>query len=527
MVLIVMTSITDNPADGPFVRKYRLELSPPSDNDHIADLERVLRGLEGHGLFNVQAPLSIIAGISDILRASGFKVSVTVGFGPTPTILRVEPAASASRNLGLAIDLGSTNIVGMIIDLDTGEGLGEQSEVNPQVAHGEDILSRTHFCIGNGHLQRLHAQASGCISSIAAKLTEKSGLTPADISCVSVAGNTTMAHLFLGLDPYHICRTPYVPVANRFPVIRARDLGLGVNPEALVYVLPNVGSYVGGDALAGVLVCGMHERDEYSLMVDVGTNAEIVVGNREFLLVGAGSAGPGLEGGVVLHGMRAMPGAIERIIIDPATLEPTYTVIDGIKPSGMCGFALIDLMSELFTTGIIDGKGRFVQPHKTWRVREHEGRHCYVVATESESATGNDIVFTEPDIENLMMSKAAMYTMLNIVTSSVGIGFGDLADFYIAGAFGSYIAADKAVTIGMVPDIELSRYKLLGNSSLRGAAQTLLSRSKMDEVERIARLMTYMEMNVSNEFMNEYMAAMFLPHTDSSLFPSVQKRGLA
>ena len=339
-----------------------------------------------------------------------------------------------------------------------------------------------------------------------------------------VAGNTTMAHFLLGLDPYQLCRAPYVPVANRFPVVRASELGLGVNPAAPVIVLPNVGSYVGGDALAGVLVSGMNARERVSLLVDIGTNAEIVVGNREFLLVGAGSAGPGLEGGVVRHGMRAAPGAIERIAIDPRTLLPTFAVIGGGAPRGICGSGLIDLMAELFSAGIVDGRGKFVLPSPSPRVVVRAGFPCFVVAGAATTAGGGEILFTQADMDNLMLSKAAMYTMLTVMTEAAGVAFDELEQFFIAGAFGAYVAADKAVTIGMVPDIELSKFTLLGNSSLEGAKRVLLSTAALERIEDIGRQMTYVEMNESREFMNGFMAARFLPHTDMDLFPSVRER---
>jgi uncharacterized 2Fe-2S/4Fe-4S cluster protein (DUF4445 family) len=333
-----------------------------------------------------------------------------------------------------------------------------------------------------------------------------------------------MAHFLLGLDPFHLCRAPYVPVANRFPVARAAELSIGVNPLAPVIVLPNVGSYVGGDALAGVLVSGIDTAERISLLVDIGTNAEIVVGNREFLLVGAGSAGPGLEGGVVRHGMRAAPGAIERIAIDPRTLLPTFAVIGGGAPRGICGSGLIDLMAELFTAGLVDGRGKFVLPSPSPRVVARGGLPCFVVAEAALAAGGAEILFTQADMDNLMLSKAAMYTMLSVMTEAAGVAFDELERFFIAGAFGAYVAADKAVTIGMVPDIPLERYRLLGNSSLEGAGRVLRSTAALARIEHIGGRMTYIEMNESREFMNGFMAARFLPHTDAGRFPSVHRR---
>ena len=511
-------------ADGPVVRSIRLELPQPTGTDHAADLDRVIRGLESRGLSGVQAPLSIVAELPKTLRAGNFAVIATVALAPVPTLVRIEPANAPGKNLGLAVDLGSTNIVGALIDLDTGETLGERSALNPQVEKGEDILARTHACMHPGGLERLQALAVAAIDDIALRLALHAERAVGDICCVCVAGNTTMAHFLLGLDPFHLCRAPYVPVANRFPVARAAELRIGVNPAAPVIVLPNVGSYVGGDALAGVLVSGLHTRERVSLLVDIGTNAEIVVGNREFLLVGAGSAGPGLEGGVVRHGMRAAPGAIERIAIDPLTLLPAFAVIGGGTPRGICGSGLIDLMAELFTTGIVDGRGKFVLPSPSPRVVARAGGPCFIVAEAARTAGGGEILFSQADMDNLMLSKAAMYTMLTVMTEAAGVSFDDLEQFFIAGAFGAYVAPDKAVTIGMVPDIPLERYQLLGNSSLEGARRALLSIVELERIEEIGRAMTYVEMNESREFMNGFMAARFLPHTDLHLFPSVRER---
>ena len=505
--------------------KFSLRLASPSIDDNISDLERVKRALAESGVEGVRVSLPVASSIPAALRESDFQVTATVAFEKTPRLVCVEKGDTSGRNLGLAIDLGTTNAVGALVDFSAGRVIAETSETNPQIAFGEDILTRIHHCLNKGGLDELQAAAVACINAIAQRLAGKAGVEARGITCASVSGNTTMAHLFLGLDPYNICRAPYVPVANRFGFMEARELGLNINPAASVYILPNVGSYVGGDVLAGILVSGMHLREEISILVDVGTNAEIVIGNRDWLLVCAGAAGPALEGGVVKHGMRAMPGTIDRIKIDPETFEPQYSVIggEGTKPRGICGSALIDLLSELFTVGLIDGRGKFIEPPRSGRVIEHEGRKAYVVVPAPESAQGVDIIFTETDIDNLVRTKAAMYTALSVVTREIGVDFKDVADFYIAGTFGQYIAADKAVGIGMVPDIELSKYKLLGNSSLTGASEVLLSRERLDEAERVASLITYKELNVSADFMSEFRGAMFIPHTDSSLFPSFLK----
>lgn len=514
-----------HPEDTPVVEKYYIELAPPTPADPAADLERLGRALAAQGMENLHVPPGIARALPGMLRASGFKITASVCMEGAPALVAVEPGDTTARNLGLAIDLGTTNVVGMLVELGSRSVLGEASSRNPQIEHGEDVLTRIHYCLKEGHLDLLRREALSCMNSLAERLCREAGLGPEEINCVSVSGNTTMAHLFLGLDPHGICRAPYTPVVNRFGRFTAGELGLTVNPFAPVFVLPNTGSYVGGDVLAGILVSGMHRKSGVSVLVDVGTNAEIVIGNSGWLLVCAGAAGPALEGGVVRHGMRAMDGAIERVKIDRATLTPEYRVIGadaGARPKGLCGSALIDLLAELFSAGVIDGRGRFVTPPGSPRVVSLDGENAYVVVPAGESGTGAGIVFTETDIDNLIRTKAAMFTVLSVVTSELGIGFSDIESFHIAGTFGEYIAADKAVTIGMVPDIELSKYRLLGNSSIRGACEVLFSMRGMAELYDIADMVTYKEMNVSSEFMSEFRAAMFLPHTDTSLFPGVR-----
>ena len=499
----------------PLVKKYFLKLPHASDDDKTPDLERVLAGLRREGLDVVSVPVSVIRKISSTLRENDFEVTATVCMADKPELIDVEPVQPTlrSRSTGIAVDLGTTNIVCSLVDINTGESLAGASETNPQTAIGEDILARIHHCLKPGGLEELRLAAVGAINDIAGRLADKAGIPASGISCACISGNTTMAHLFLGLDPYNICRAPYVPAANRFGMFRAKDLGLNIMPEAPVVVLPNVGSYVGGDVLAGILASGMAERDGISILVDVGTNAEIIVGNRDWLVACAGAAGPALEGGVVNSGMRAAPGAIDRIKIDE-NHEPSFSVIGDIPPAGMCGSALIDLLSELFRTGLIDGRGKFI-PGRTERVVNTEGGPAYKVT--------ENIVFTEKDIENLIRTKAAMYTALTVIISEIGITFSDIESFFVAGTFGEYIAADKAVSIGMLPDIPINKFKLLGNSSLKGAVMALLDMKAVEQIEKIASMITYKELNASAEFMSLYRAAMFLPHTDASLFPSTYK----
>jgi uncharacterized 2Fe-2S/4Fe-4S cluster protein (DUF4445 family) len=330
-----------------------------------------------------------------------------------------------------------------------------------------------------------------------------------------------MTHLFLGLDPFWICREPYIPAVNHPGLIKGSDLGLAVNPQSPVMVFPNVGSYFGGDLIAGILASGMHRRGEISILVDVGTNAEVVLGNREWLMACAGAAGPALEGGVANIGMMAGSGVIDRVNIDPGSGAFRTRTIDNAPPVGICGSGLIDLTAQLFLRGMIDLRGKYVADACRDRLREIGGVRHLVVVPARESGTGKDLTLSQTDIDSLLRSKAAMHTILVTITNMIHISLEDLARFYIAGTFGSYIEPRSAITIGMIPDLPLDRYESLGNTAIEGATMALLSRRDRDAVHRIRDSITYTELNVNQEFMNLFSAAKFIPHTDRSLFPSV------
>jgi uncharacterized 2Fe-2S/4Fe-4S cluster protein (DUF4445 family) len=350
---------------------------------------------------------------------------------------------------------------------------------------------------------------------------------------MAIAGNTTMTHLFLGLDPHWICREPYIPVVNRPDLIKARELGLGINPEAPVLVFPNVGSYFGGDLIAGILASKMTEQDEVSFLVDVGTNAEVVIGNRDWLMACAGAAGPALESGVADMGMMAAPGVIDRVTIDPLTGAFTVGTIPerggsaenaNRGPVGICGSGLIDLASELFLAGMIDLRGKFVPDRCGERLTELDGILHLVVVPAEASGTGKPLTLSQIDIDGLIRSKAAMYTILTTISKTVNISFDEIGRFFVAGTFGSYIDPRSAINIGMIPDLPLKTYVSLGNTSLAGATLALLELNAQASLFRIRDQITYLELNVNQEFMNLFSAAKFLPHTDRSLFPSVKRR---
>ncbi len=330
-----------------------------------------------------------------------------------------------------------------------------------------------------------------------------------------------MIHLLAGLEPYYLCREPYPPVFNRPLMFRARELMLDVNPDAPVYIFPNLGSYFGGDVVAGILATGMHRDGGVSLLVDVGTNAEIVLGNQEWLVVCAGAAGPALESGGAKAGMRAGTGAIERVRIDKQTFEPHVHVIGGGRAEGLCGSGLIDLVAELYLAGAVDAKGRIRDRCKSPRVRRCGDVKGYAVALAERDEAPHDIIVDELDIGNLLRAKGAMYTALTLITERLGVEFGKLDSFYVAGSFGEHIDPKNAITLGMLPDIPHGRFKVLGNSAGLGACLMLLSYGLREDVELIRHKTAYLQLTTDAEFMSRLNAAIFIPHTNRELFPSV------
>jgi uncharacterized 2Fe-2S/4Fe-4S cluster protein (DUF4445 family) len=332
-----------------------------------------------------------------------------------------------------------------------------------------------------------------------------------------------MTHLFLGLPPHHLIREPYIPAVNFPNTVRAEDLGIRIREAARIFVFPNVGSYFGGDLISGIIYSGLHDREEVAILVDVGTNAEVVLGNRDWLVACAGAAGPALEGGVSKIGMTAKPGVIDRIYIDPDTGKFDLHTIDERPPIGICGSGMIDLMAQLFLSGMVDVRGKLVPERCRDRLREEGGIRRIVIVDAALSATGGELSISQVDIDSLIRSKAAMYTILATLTRYVGVTFADLSTFFIAGTFGSFINPRSAITIGMIPDLPEPTYQSLGNSSLGGAAMVLTSRAALDAAASVRDRITYLELNVNQEFMNRFSAAKFLPHTDPAVFPSVRR----
>ena len=516
----------------PAVRTFVLDIEPPSLADQTTDLDRLRRALaQQHGIEELRAGLGVLHGLAHTLRDADWKVAATLemrdrvsGAYLPPRLVDIRPTTVPSRTYGLAVDVGTTSVVAYLVDFGTGQVVDTASAYNAQIACGEDVISRIVYSQRGDGLARLQTLVIGTINELVDELAQRNHLRPDDVHEVVAAGNTTMTHLLLGLDPKYIREEPYIPTVAVPPRLTAAELGLGVNPQARVYCLPGVGSYVGGDITAGVISSGMFATDKLTLFIDVGTNGEMVLGNKEWLISCACSAGPAFEGGGVGHGMRATSGAVEDIWVNSETFAATYTTIDNAPPQGICGSGLIDLLGELFVTGVIDKGGRLNRAlaSKTPRVRKTDRGWEYVVAWAAETGVGHDIVLTEGDVGNLVRAKAAIYAGFSVLCRSVGIEVGDVEQILIGGAFGQYISVEKAIEIGLLPDQPVERFHFLGNTSALGAYRALLCVTMRREVLEVARKMTYLELSADNSFMEEYTSALFLPHTDLDAFPTVK-----
>jgi uncharacterized 2Fe-2S/4Fe-4S cluster protein (DUF4445 family) len=507
-----------------WIRLVEPDIAPPSLKDNTGDVERLIKGISAAlQAEDVCIDLSLLGRVPSLLREHDYRVRVAVWKSKTSwNVIGLFPRSPQQSIYGLAVDLGTSTVVVRMLDLMTSVTVEEGSFRNPQNEIGLDILTRIHFAAqakGLGELQTLLIEQ---LNEELGELAEKQGLTPESIVGMAVAGNTVMTHLFLGLDPYWLCREPYTPVANKLPMVKASELKLALNPLAPVLVLPNIGSYFGGDLIAGILATGMMEQSEVSLFIDVGTNAEVVLGNRDWLMGCAGAAGPALEGGVVSVGMMAGPGVIDKVAIDSHSDEFRIGTIENRPPVGICGSGLIDLVAQLYLVGMLDERGKFVPNRCGAHLKEQDGlKHLVLVPTE-DSGNNTELTLSQTDIDSLIRSKAAMYTILVTISRMVNLSLKDIHKVYIGGTFGSYIDPESAVTIGMLPDVPLGLYAAHGNTSLEGATRVLLSAKARDRAYWIRDRITYVELNVNQEFMNLFSAAKFLPHTDKALFPSVR-----
>jgi len=503
----------------PLVQKLCLEMTPPSVQDHTADHERLYLAIrEKIDAPIMQTGIRILQKLPNALSKANYRAAVTIGRrGGTTEVMEVEPGRRCETNFAVAVDLGTTTVVAHLINLTNATTVDAEATYNSQINFGEDYIRRIIYAEENEAYDEMQNRIVHDINDLIVTLVSRQKIDLKDITAIVCAGNTAMIHFLLNLDPRRIRREPYVASASFIPPLRAAEVGIQINKRGLLYCLPSVAAYIGSDIVAGVLTTRIYTKKGISLFVDIGTNGEVVLGNSDWLACASSSAGPAFEGSGVKHGMRAQAGAIEKLdILGDGSIE--YKTIGNKHPAGICGSGLLDTLAELFINGIIDRTGRFITNGETRVIEGDEGKQFQIAPAGNKH---HEIVITQADIDNLVRSKAGVFAAIRVLMESTQTKTEDLEAIYLAGGFGNFLNVRQAVTIGMLPDIPLDRLQFVGNTSIAGAKTVLLSRKALETAEKIAESMTYFDLMSHPGYMDEFIKASFLPHTDLSLFPSL------
>jgi uncharacterized 2Fe-2S/4Fe-4S cluster protein (DUF4445 family) len=532
MAKAVYSDVNELRQDGMFippVEKIYLEMSPAAVGDNQADVTRIINHLrQNHDEHRLTMNLGLIRKIPDLIREGDFKVTATivrpVRKDGKNEIVNIEPFDTTDRNFGIAVDIGTTTVYGQLLDLHTGEVLAQHGEFNRQISYGEDVISRIIFAEKGDGLEVLHNKVVGTINQIIGRILEKADVGKHEITTITLAGNSTMTQLLLKINPRYIRRDPYVPASILYPPFRAAEINIELGDHTIALIYPGVSSYVGGDIIAGIMASGMYKTQDLTLYMDIGTNAEIVIGHKDWMVCTAASAGPAFEGGGVKFGMRATKGAIEDVSINPETYEPMIITVGNKKAKGICGSGLITLAAKLLETGIIDSRGKFNQNLDTDRIRQTDEIWEYVIVYKDDTQIDRDITITEPDLDNLIRAKGAMYSAALTLLEEIGLGIQDIEKIILAGGFGSYVDLQSAITIGLLPEIETEKVTYLGNGSLLGCKINSLTNALRRDVGNVVNMMTNFELASTPSYMDHYMGALFLPHTEMSYFPKVKER---
>ena len=503
----------------PLVRKICVEMSPPTVHDNTADHERLYLAIrEQIDAPVMQTGFRILQKLSKLLVEANYKVAVTIGQrGGTTEVIEVEVGKRCETNLAVAIDLGTTTVVAHLIDLKNAATIDTEATYNSQINFGEDYIRRIMYAEENNAFDELQNRIVHDVNNLIVTLVTRQKIDLQDVTAIICAGNTAMVHFLLSLDPTRIRKEPYIASVGFVPPIRAAEAGIQINKRGLLYCLPSVAAYVGSDIVAGVLTTRIYTRKKTSLFVDIGTNGEVVLGNKDWLVCASSSAGPAFEGSGVKHGMRAGAGAIEKLTILPDGSVNFKTIAD-THPVGICGSGLLDTIAELFVNGIIDRTGNFKISDDERFAEADSGWQFQLVPPANDH---QEIVITQADIENLIRSKAGVFAAIKVLMDSTQTKTEDIDAIYLAGGFGNFLNVQQAVTIGMLPDVPLEKIQFVGNTSIAGAKTVLLSREALETAEQTAKSMTYFDLMSHPGYMDEFIRANFLPHTDLSLFPSV------
>jgi len=509
----------------PLVRKYFLRLPPPTLEDNVSDLQRLEQALRrAAGLEDFQMGLKVTRRLPTLLRKSNWEVTAMTGRrGRLTEIVDVEAGDTTPLNMCVAADIGTTTLVTHLVDLRNMQTLGVAAKYNSQASFGADVIRRIIYASNEpGGTERLQEIVVSDLNDLINELVTTRRLGHQDISLVTAAGNTTMIQLLLGLPCESIRKQPYVGGAYRLPPFRAAEVGLNINPRGLLYCLPCVAGFVGADIVAGVLASGIGRDERIRMLIDIGTNGEIVVGNSDFLICASASAGTAFEGTDCRDGMRATRGAIDHIRLLDARRVMGYSTVGSGAPVGICGTGYVDLLAEMLRVGVFDKTGRIRSDAAPRRVREGEdGQLEYVVIFANEAAGDRDIVITQGDINNLLRAKAAIYAASCVLLNALSMRFEKIEEFLVAGAFGNFLSIKEAITIGLLPDVPHERVRFIGNSSIAGAKLAAVCEDCYEEAIQLADRMTYFELSTDPTFMDQFVSACFFPHTDVERFPSV------
>jgi len=512
----------------PAIQLYYMELSPPSFQDLHGDLDRLKKVLlEKYRLSSLDIDYFALLKLPGVLRQAGWKVTAVIWM--EKEILDIKPG-KVENAYGVAIDVGTTTVAAYLCNLKSGEVMATESMMNPQISYGEDVMSRISYVVNHPEdgLERMHRLIIDGLNQLIRSITEKCHLAPEDILELTFVGNTVMHHLFLKIDPQYLGISPFPPAVHQSINVKAKDLDLKVHPSANVYLLPIEAGFVGADNVGVLIAEEPYRQDQLVLIIDIGTNGELVMGSRKVLISSSCATGPALEGATIKFGMRAAPGAIERVRIDPQTLEVDFKVVGeehwrselkSVKAKGICGSGIIDAIAELYRNGIIDKSGRFNPNVQSSRMRISEGKPEFIVAWKEETSIGKEITITQSDVRNVQLAKGAIYAGAKLMMKSLGVEKMDKV--ILAGAFGSYIDKEKAMILGMFPDCDLANVYAVGNAAGDGARIALLNRDKRQEAEEMARKVEYMELTIEEDFQKEFVDAMHFPHTKDS-FPHLK-----
>ncbi|UCE92157.1 MAG: DUF4445 domain-containing protein [Methanobacteriota archaeon] len=507
----------------PALRKIVLRMPPATLMDIRADDDRLLDILNSEAAITASLSHGVHRNMPRALREKSWETTVTLFRGEE--LIRVDPGDTSGELLGAAADVGTTKIAVYLIDLTSGKTLAHLSEPNPQIPFGEDVMSRITYAASNADgLERLHGAVISTLNQMLRTLCEDASKDLNDVMEVMVVGNTAMHHIFFGIPPEHLAAAPYAPAVRAAISVDPAHIGMEIYPFGKVSSLPNIAGFVGADAVAVLLSSGLHADGGIGMMIDIGTNTEIIVGNKDRLLGCSCASGPAFEGAHIRHGMRASTGAIERVSIESDTLDVRLRTVDDAPPRGICGSGIVDAIAEMLRCGVISSSGKIASGSTSERIRTGEdGRPEFVLATMDDSGGDADVTVTQADVQEIQLAKSAIFTGVSVLVKRLGIDYSGIETIYTAGAFGTYIDASSAIAIGMYPDVPVERIRFIGNAAGSGARMALKSVEARDLADRLSKAVEYVELASEPGFQSEFAKAMFMPHREEDRFPSFRR----